>query len=92
VFATANPDKGWGASNYGGYSNPQMDTILDKAMAETDDAAREELLRQATRLVVEDVAVIPIHIQKNFWASRPDIVLNPRRDESTRAMEISPAP
>jgi len=91
VFASADPDKGWGASNFGGYTNPQMDAILDKAMAETDDAAREDLLRQATRLVMEDVAVIPIHIQKNFWASRPDLILNPRRDESTRAMEISPA-
>jgi len=88
VFATANPDKGLGASNYGGYSNPEMDAVVDKAMGTTDDAAREELLRQATRLVMDDVAVVPLHIQKSFWASKPDIVLQARRDESTRAMEV----
>ncbi|MGS1097754.1 ABC transporter substrate-binding protein [Aquamicrobium terrae] len=88
VFATTNPDKGLGASNYGGYSNPEMDVVVEKAMGTTDDAAREALLREATRLVMDDVAVVPLHIQKSFWASKPDLALEARRDESTRAMEV----
>jgi len=92
VFATANPDKGLGAANYGGYSNPAMDALVDKAMGTTDDAAREKLLREATKLVMDDVAVVPLHIQKSFWASKPTFTLEPRRDESTRAMEIHRKP
>jgi len=49
VFASADPAKGWGASNFGGYTNPQMDKILDEAMAQMDDEAREELLGRTIR-------------------------------------------
>ena len=39
-------------------------------MRELDDAKREALLQQATRLAFDDAGILPLHIQKNTWAMR----------------------
>lgn len=92
LVATVTPAKGWGASNRGRYSNPAMDALVDQAMAELDDAKREDLLRQATRMAMDDVAVIPLHIQTNIWAMRRGLVHEPRVGEGTMAQDVRPAP
>ncbi|UFN50860.1 ABC transporter substrate-binding protein [Roseomonas sp. OT10] len=85
-------ERGWGASNRGRYSNPAVDSLLTAALAEVDDPKREALLQQATRVAMEDVSLIPVHIQKGLWAHRRDIAYAPRADEMTRAMDARPAP
>jgi peptide/nickel transport system substrate-binding protein len=91
LTATPNREKGWGGSNGGRYSNPAADAKLDAALAELDDAKREVLLQDATRIAMEDVGIMPIHIQKNVWAMRPNLVHDARADELTRAQDIRPA-
>ncbi len=91
LTATPDRDKGYGASNRGRYSNPEMDRVLDQAMRELDDAKREALLQQATRLVFDDVGILPLHIQKNTWAMRKGLAHDPRADELTRAQDVRPA-
>ena len=49
-------DGGFYANNY---SDPQVNKMLDKELAETDDAAREEILMQLQDQVAEDVPLIP---------------------------------
>jgi peptide/nickel transport system substrate-binding protein len=68
--ATFDPAKGWGASNRGRYSNPDLDKLVGEALGTADDAAREKVLQKAQRLAFDDVAIIPLHIQKNIWATR----------------------
>jgi peptide/nickel transport system substrate-binding protein len=92
LTATFSRDKGWGGSNRGRYSNPAADAKLDEALRELDDAKREALLQDATRLTMEDVGIMPIHIQKNVWALRPGLVHDARADELTRAQDVRPAP
>jgi peptide/nickel transport system substrate-binding protein len=91
LTATPNREKGWGGSNGGRYSNPAADAKLDAALAELDDAKREVLLQDATRIAMEDVGIMPIHIQKNVWAMKPNLVHDARADELTRAQDIRPA-
>ncbi|MFZ4411015.1 MAG: ABC transporter substrate-binding protein [Paracraurococcus sp.] len=91
LTATPDRDKGYGASNRGRYANPEMDRVLDQAMRELDDAKREALLRQATRMVFEDVGILPLHIQKNTWAMRKGLAHDARADELTRAQDVRPA-
>jgi len=50
-----------------------------------------ELLQDAQRLAMEDVAIIPLHIQTNIWAMRRGLAHTPRADELTRAQDIRPA-
>ena len=53
--------------------------------------AREQLLREASQIALDDVGIIPIHIQKNIWAMRPGLVHEARADELTRAQDIRPS-
>ncbi len=91
LTATYDREKGYGASNRGKYSNPELDRLLDQAMQELDDAKREALLQQATKVAFDDVAILPIHIQKNTWAMRSTLTHTPRADELTRAQDVRPA-
>jgi peptide/nickel transport system substrate-binding protein len=91
LTATYDREKGYGASNRGRYSNPEADRVLEAAMRELDDAKREALLQQATRIVFEDVGILPLHIQKNTWAMRKGLAHDPRADELTRAQDVRPA-
>jgi peptide/nickel transport system substrate-binding protein len=92
LVVTPDPKSGWGHTNRGRYSNPEVDRVLDQAMRELDDAKREALLQQATRIVFEDVGILPLHIQKNTWAMRKGLAHEARADELTRAQDVRPAP
>ena len=91
LVATYNTEKGRGSSNRGRYSNPETDALIEQAMITGDDATREKLLQQATRIAIEDVAFIPLHIQKNVWGMSPKVTYTARQDEETHAMGIRPA-
>ncbi len=91
IIATPSRERGWGASNRGRYSNPELDAKLTEALTELDDEKRERLLQDIQRMAAEDVAVIPLHIQTNIWAMRRGLAHTPRADELTRAQDIRPA-
>jgi ABC-type transport system substrate-binding protein len=46
-----------GNTNYGSYSNPQVDQLLDEAATTTDDAKRTADYQQASLLTNQDIAV-----------------------------------
>jgi peptide/nickel transport system substrate-binding protein len=56
-----------------------------------DDAKRERILQDATRVAMQDVGIIPLHIQKNIWAMRRHLAHEARADELTRAQDVRPA-
>ncbi len=45
--------------NYGGYSNPHFDALVDRSDNERDAAKRQVLLRQAEQILLDDVAIAP---------------------------------
>ena len=92
LIATYNQAKGLGTWNWGRYSNPQMDALLEQGLATVDNAKREKLLQQATELVINDYGLIPLHYQVNTWAARKGLGYTPRTDERTYAHEVRPAP
>jgi oligopeptide transport system substrate-binding protein len=49
--------------NYGLYSNPEYDALLDRALNELDIDARAEILAQAETIALEDAAWVPVL----FW-------------------------
>lgn len=54
--------------NIMGYSNPQMDELIEAAAREGDPAKRSELNAQIQTLALEDVAIIPIYQQEDVHA------------------------
>ena len=61
-------DGGFYANNY---SNPEVNTLLDQELAETDTAAREEIIGQLQDIVAEDVPLIPSWFGKNVAVAGP---------------------
>lgn len=88
TVATYNAALGLGSVNRARYSNPEFDKQLADAMLVLDDAKREQMLEQATRTVINDVGIIPIHLQKNVWAMRKGLSHDARVDELTRAQDV----
>jgi len=88
LLHTYDKARGLGASNRGRYSNPEVDKLVEQALATVDDAKREKLLQQATEVAIEDLGIIPLHYQVNTWATRKGLAYTPRTDEYTLAMNV----
>ena len=41
-------------------------------------------------MAIDDVAIIPLHQLVNTWAVKRTLNHNPRMDERTRAMDVTP--
>ena len=85
VLATFDAAAGTGSLNRARYSNKQFDTVLTRAAAEFDAVERNKLLAEATRIAMEDGAILPLYWQKLFWAARKGFAVDPDRGESTSA-------
>jgi len=92
LAATPDRDKGWGTTNPGGYSNPQVDALLGEALGTVDDDKRAALLAQASRTAMDDYGVLPLHFDVTTWAMRKDLAYTPRVDQATQAMWVKRAP
>ena len=74
LLATRNGAQGDGIWNYGRYSNPQMDALIQRMKVETGEA-RNATIREALRLYREDVPHIPLHHQMIPWAMRSTLTI-----------------
>ncbi|MFT3816792.1 MAG: ABC transporter substrate-binding protein [Rubrivivax sp.] len=77
-----------GTYNWSRYSNPELDRLVDKASTVLDAAQREKMLQDATRVVVQDQALIPLFHFVNGWAARAGLVYEPRADGMTLAQDV----
>jgi ABC-type oligopeptide transport system substrate-binding subunit/class 3 adenylate cyclase len=58
--------------NFGGYSNPRFDELIERASRERDVRRRLELFHEADRLAVaEDAAVIPLSYERDASYVKP---------------------
>lgn len=58
-------------NNTGGYSNPQLDSLLDKAAVEQDANTRLSQYQNAEALVVQDAAMLPLFFGRNYELVKP---------------------
>jgi peptide/nickel transport system substrate-binding protein len=90
LAATPNADKGYGAWNWGRYSNPKVDALLEQGFATLDEKKREALAREAATVALKDVPLILLHHQLASWAMKKGIAYSPRTDEYTFAHHFRP--
>jgi len=89
LLATYDKEKGMGAANRGRHSDPEVDKLIDEALATVDDAKRAALLAKATEAAIgENQGIIPLHYQVNTWAARKGISYKARTDEKTVAWGV----
>ncbi|WP_431284372.1 ABC transporter substrate-binding protein [Humitalea sp. 24SJ18S-53] len=93
VGHTNNPALRLGAFNWRGFSDAQLDTLIQQAAVELNDARREQLLQQTGARFNELRVSLPLASITSAWAMRRDRVnlARARADEDTLAMDIVPA-
>ncbi|WP_158291981.1 ABC transporter substrate-binding protein [Paracraurococcus ruber] len=92
LVRTPNLAQAQGTWNRTRYSNAAMDAALARVDAIFDPAQREQAMREAVRLAVEQPALLPVFHVKASWGLRRPLSLTPRGDAYTMATEIRPAP
>jgi oligopeptide transport system substrate-binding protein len=60
-------------ANHGGFSDAEVDKLLDRAGVEQDRDARIKLYRDAERLIVNAVPVIPLYHQTSYGLVKPRV-------------------
>jgi peptide/nickel transport system substrate-binding protein len=88
VLGTWEPAARRGASNHGRYANPALDALTDRATAVLDEEQREAVLREAVKVAMDDVALIPLYSITNAWATRRGLRYEARMDERTTATAL----
>ena len=58
-----------GASNAHFYSNPEADELLSRGSVTVDPKEREAIWKEAQRLIMEDVVVIPLYFEFGYTAA-----------------------
>lgn len=91
LLQTHDPDQGTGAFNRMRYSNAAFDAALMEAAQTFDLAERNEKLAAATRIAMEDQAIVPLYMQTIYWAGRDTLDFTPNLSERTTAAEVRSA-
>ena len=78
-----------GNYNYGRFSNPKLDQLIDAAGVETDVAKRREIVRQALVEHRDQIHHLPLHRQFIPWAARANVDVRHFADNFVRAWTMS---
>ncbi len=57
--------------NYGGYSDPQFDALIQQANGESDQTKAFALYQQAEQLMINDAACLPLTFGQNYLLIQP---------------------
>ncbi len=67
-------------NNFFDYSNPELDSLLDRAAVEQDDAIRLSIYQEAEQKIVDEAPCLPLWFGTNYILVKPYVkgyVLNP---------------
>ena len=78
-------DKGDGDYNWGNYSYPEFDALIDDAKGDTDAKRRQATIIKAMKFHHDNVLHIPLHLQVIPWASRANVEVIHRADNWLQA-------
>jgi peptide/nickel transport system substrate-binding protein len=71
---------GGGSWNWGGYSNPSVESLIGLVEAETDPARRVALIREAQRIHNTEYGHIPLYHLMIPFAMKPNVMVTHRAD------------
>jgi peptide/nickel transport system substrate-binding protein len=79
-----------GGFNFQGYSNPEVDDLLDRARTEVDQTARKELYDQAATIIVDEASYIYLYNPDVVQAWTPEVEgYTVRSDRAIRFRDVS---
>ena len=68
MFYSRDKKPGYGQVNRGAYSNPEVDALIDKADSTSKIEERDKHLQDVTKILLEDIPMIPIHYERSVWS------------------------
>jgi len=69
-----------GSFNFGGYSNPKVDELIDQVKVEIDEEKRTKAIQEALRIHGKEFGHIPLHDQVIPWAMAKNVNVVHRAD------------
>lgn len=88
ILRTRDAARGHGSLNRGRYSNAALDAALERVDRTFDDAERARLTAEATRIAIEDNAILPVFSLRATYGLRRGLTITPRGDGYTMATGI----
>jgi ABC-type transport system substrate-binding protein len=71
LFHSAGAAGGFAVQNWAGYTNPDVDKLLDQASLETDQSKRVQIYQQAEQMILNDVPALPLWYGRDYWVTKP---------------------
>jgi len=78
---TRQPQLNYGTANGGGYSNPEVDRLIEQSSEEPVPSQRILMLESAMQRTMEDFVFVPLLVENNVTATSPAVEWKPRLDE-----------
>lgn len=91
LYYSRDKKPGYGEVNRTSYSNPEVDSLLDKADSTAKIEERDGFLQEVTKLLLADIPMIPVHYEQDIYASHDDVTFTPRTDKFIWAYEMDVA-
>ena len=88
-LGTVDEKKGYGAWNFGRFSDPEVDRMLDRDFTLFDDRAREESAKAIAAFALKQHPVIPLHHEVVSWAMKKGLSYPGRVDQFTFAWQFT---
>lgn len=88
VAHTAEPARGYGSNNRNGYSDRELDALIESSGTTLDMMSRRAALARCMRKVMEDLVFVPLYTPHNLFALRNDVEWTPRVDGQVLAYEV----
>jgi peptide/nickel transport system substrate-binding protein len=89
IVHSVDPKKGYGKYNWGQFSNPKSDELIEKSASTMDPVERLKQLRGAQKVaLVDNQGYIPLQYQVNMYASSKKVKFSPRVNGYIWAFDI----
>jgi len=88
ILRSVDINNGFGASNFGNYSNLEIDRIADDLFYNLNTGERLDLMQEGFTIAMEDVACVPLYIYKGVSAMINEIYYQPRADGLIKLEDI----
>jgi peptide/nickel transport system substrate-binding protein len=88
VHSTA-PEKGYGKYNWGNFSNPKVDELIELSAKTMDAAERLKQLQEVQKIALfENQGYLPLHYTVNLYAANKKVHFEPRINSYIWAFDI----
>lgn len=78
----------YGLNNGSGYSNPEVDRLIEESSGRMLPSERRALFARLAQIVHEEVPVVPLYRQSDLYAARRGLHFQPRLDRRIRLADL----